>query len=239
VTLSADPSRRTERALTAAQVSLHAGEFDVALRMLDAAEAGELAEAPLARAAVLRGQIAFASGHGADAPPMLLAAANRIRPVDPDLARETYLEAWGAALFAGELTTAGALFDAASAALELPPPEVPRASDLLRDALATVTLKGRSAAAPLLRRASAAFAAPDGPVEENFRWGWLATVPANLLWDEQAWDTINARQLALARGAGALAGCRSTSPPRRSSRPGGASSPAPPPRSPRPTPWSS
>ena len=52
---------------------------------------------------LLRGQIAFASGRGGDAPPLLLKAARRLEPFDPDLARETYLTRWGAAVVAGDL----------------------------------------------------------------------------------------------------------------------------------------
>ena len=52
---------------------------------------------------LLRGQIAFASSLGGDAPPLLLKAATRLEPLDLDLARETYLNAWGAAVFAGRL----------------------------------------------------------------------------------------------------------------------------------------
>jgi DNA-binding CsgD family transcriptional regulator len=56
-----------------------------------------------------------------------------------------------------------------------------------------------------LRRAASAFAADEGPAEENFRWGWLTTVPSNLLWDDETWHAINVRQLQRAREVGALA----------------------------------
>jgi DNA-binding CsgD family transcriptional regulator len=205
VALTEDASLRAGRALAAARVSLYAGEFDVALRMVRVAEAGGVDEERHAHALLLRGQISFASGHGVDAPPVLLDAAKRLEPLDLKLARETYLEAWGAALFAGETSAAGSLLDASSAARALPPAQPAQPSDLLLDALATLRTAGRVAAAPLLRRATAAFASPDASIEDNFRWGWLATVPSNVLWDEQAWDTINVRQLGLARSAGALA----------------------------------
>jgi len=53
-----------------------------------------------ARADVLRGQIAFARGRGSDAPPLLFKAARRLEPLHVSLAREAYLEALGAAMFA-------------------------------------------------------------------------------------------------------------------------------------------
>jgi ATP/maltotriose-dependent transcriptional regulator MalT len=123
-----------------------------------------------------------------------------------ELARETYLDAWGAALFAGHLATAGSLHEVSLAARSAPAPtHPPRPSDLLLDGLATLITEGRTAAAPVLRRATSAFAAEELSVEENFRWGWLTTVPSNVLWDDESWHAINLRQLQLARDAGALA----------------------------------
>ena len=101
--LTADPARRAGRTLAAAQASLQAGAFGKALDLLATAEAGPLDELQGARADLLRGQIAFASGLGSDAPPLLLKAARRLEPLDLDLARETYLDAWHAAVFAGHL----------------------------------------------------------------------------------------------------------------------------------------
>jgi len=49
---------------------------------------------------LLHAQIAFAATRGRDAPPLLLAAAKRLEPLDATLARETYLEAFAAALSA-------------------------------------------------------------------------------------------------------------------------------------------
>ncbi|MFG1622489.1 AAA family ATPase [Kribbella sp. NPDC049227] len=205
VALTAELERRAERALTAAQVSLQAGELDAALGLLTTAETGVLDEFQRARADLLRGQIAFASGHGSDAPPLLLKAAKQLEPFNLDLARETYLDAWGAALFAGRLATAGSLLEASRAARALPPADAPRPSDLLLDGLAQLVTEGRTVAAPMLRRATGAFAAKDLSPADNFRWGWLTTVPSNVLWDDESWSTINARQLRLARDAGALA----------------------------------
>jgi DNA-binding CsgD family transcriptional regulator len=203
--LSVDPAPRVERALAAAQASLHAGAFDAALKLVATAEAGALDEFQRARADLVRGHVAFGSGLGSDAPPLLLAAAKRLEAFDMELARETYLDAWGAALFAGQLATAGGLLEVSRLAKALPPPtRAPRPSDLLLDGLATLITEGRAAAAPTLRRAANAFAAADGSAEENFRWGWLTTVPSNLLWDDEKWHAINVRQLHHAREVGAL-----------------------------------
>ena len=98
VALTADPVRQAARALAAAQVSLQAGGFGNALDLLAAAEAGPLDEFARARVGLLRGQAVFASGHTRDAATALLEAARRLEPFDLDLARETYLSAWGAAI---------------------------------------------------------------------------------------------------------------------------------------------
>ena len=204
VALTRDPARRADRALAAATAHLHAGAFDPAVGLLAAAEAGTLDEVQCARVDLLRGQIAFASNVGSDAPPLLLRAARRLEPLDGALARETYLDAWGAALFAGRLATDGGLLEVSRAARSAPPaPDPPRPSDLLLAGLATLGTDGRAAAAPMLRRASRAFAA-DAPAADNFRWGWLTTVPSNVLWDDETWHAINLRQIQLAREAGAL-----------------------------------
>jgi DNA-binding CsgD family transcriptional regulator len=56
-----------------------------------------------------------------------------------------------------------------------------------------------------LRRASHAFAAAEIPAENSFRWIALPPIPSYVLWDDESWYAINARQLGLAREAGALA----------------------------------
>jgi hypothetical protein len=66
--LTPDPARRPGRTLAAAQASLRAGAFGKALELVAMAEAGPLDELQGARADWLRGQIAFASGPGSDAP---------------------------------------------------------------------------------------------------------------------------------------------------------------------------
>ena len=101
--LTPEPSRRARRALAAAQAKHLAGAFDAALRLVAIAESGPLNELQRAQVDLLRGQIAFALSRGSDAPPLLLKAAKRLEPLDQRLARETYLEALAAAIFAGVL----------------------------------------------------------------------------------------------------------------------------------------
>ena len=206
VVLSGDPKQRVRRGLAAAQASLHAGIIGGALELLALAEASTPDELQMAHVELLRGQIAFASSMGTTAPTLLLKAAQRLERLDPELARETYLDAWGAALFAGRLASAGSLVEVSRAATSAPRPTRPlRPSDLLLDGLTTFVTEGHAAAAPLLRRATAAFADEASPGQENFRWGWMTTIPPNILWDEDSWHAISARNLKEARDAGALA----------------------------------
>ena len=196
VVLSGDPKQRLRRALAAAQASLHAGIFEGALELLALAEASTPDELQMAHVELLRGQIAFASSMGTTAPPLLLKAAQRLEQLDPELARETYLDAWGAALFAGRLASVAGLAEVSRAAISAPRPTHPlRPSDLLLDGLATFVTEGHAAAAPLLRQATAAFADEASPGQENFRWGWMTTIPPNILWDEDSWHAISARHL--------------------------------------------
>jgi len=205
VTLTVDPLRRTGRTLAAAQAGLQAGAFGKARELLAIAEAGQLDELASARVDLLRGQIAFASGLGSDAPPLLLKAAKRLEPLSVDLASETYLSAWMAAMFAGRLAGAGDLVEVSRAARALAPPaRPPRLTDLLLEALVLVVTDGAAVAAPAVRRAVSAFVAGDNAPEEDLRWGWLAQAAAIVLWDEDGWHAIAVRQTRLARQAGAL-----------------------------------
>ncbi len=204
VLLTADPARHTERILAAARASMQAGAFGKALELLAEAEAGTLDEFASARVELLQGQIVFAWDLGSDALPLLLKTARRLEPLDVGLAREAYLSAWMAALFAGRLAAGGDLPEVCRAARALPPPAEPRIIDLVLDALALIVTDGPAAAAPALRRAVSAFAGADVTAEEAFRWGWLAQAAASVLWDNDARRLLLLRQVRLARAAGAL-----------------------------------
>jgi DNA-binding CsgD family transcriptional regulator len=206
VVLTSDPEQRVRRALAAAQASLHAGMFEGALELLAVAESSAPDELQAAHVELLRGQIAFASSMGPTAPPLLLKAAQRLEHLDPELARDTYLDAWGAAFFTGRSASADSLVEVSRAARPALGSIRPlRASDLLLDGLSTLGTEGRAAAAPLLRRATDAIADETAPGQENFRWGWLSTISAKLIWDENSWQTVSARWLKEGRDAGALA----------------------------------
>jgi DNA-binding CsgD family transcriptional regulator len=204
VVLTVDPARRAERALAAAQASLQAGSFDAALGLLAAAEGGGLDELQRARADLARGQVALALG-GSDAAPLLLRAARRLEPFDLDLARETYLIAWGATVVASDLEGGRLLLGEISRAIRaLPPPSgPPRPLDLLLDGLALLTIEGRAAGIPALQQAASALV--EIAVEDVLRWGWMATAASDAVWDNEGMLATAARMLQLVRDAGALA----------------------------------
>jgi hypothetical protein len=201
VLLTADPAQHAERVLAAAQTSLQAGAFGKAQDLLATAEAGPLDELQSARVDLLRAQITFASGPGTDAPALLLKAAKRLEPLNLDLARQTYLNAWIAVSLAGRLVGTGDLLEVSRAVRALPPSRSPRPADLLLEGLALLVTDGPAAAAPVLRRVVTAFASGDVSREEGLASGWLA---AGVLWDDDAGRVIMDREVRLAREAGAL-----------------------------------
>jgi DNA-binding CsgD family transcriptional regulator len=204
--LTPEPARRAERALAAAQAKQQAGAPDAALELLAMAEEGPLDELQRARVDLVRAQIAFAVNRGSDAPPLLLRAAKRLEPLDVALARETYLDAFGAAMFAGRLATGSGLRSVATAARAAPSSsQPPRAPDLLLDGLARRFTDGYAAGAPMLKRALGAFCSKDLSKEEGLRWLWLACTTAADLWDDESWELVADRHLQLVRDAGALA----------------------------------
>ena len=201
--LTLDPARRARRALAAAQAKHQAGALDAALGLLAMAQAGPLDELQRARGDLLRAQIAFASSHGRDAPPLMLSVARQLESLDIGLARETYLEAFTAALFVGRLSPA--VLDVATAARMAPvPPDPARPPDLLLDGLALLVTEGYAAGTPALRRALLAFRDQDTSAQQGLSWLWLAERAAIAVWDDETWHILASRHVKLARDAGAL-----------------------------------
>ena len=203
--LTVDPAHRADRMLAAAQCHLQTGAFDNALGLLAAAESMSIDDFGHARADLLRGLIAAATSPST-APLELLKAAKRLEPLAVDLARQTYLDAWGAALFAGRLAGPGAsVLDVSVAASTAPRGPGSRGpADLLLDGLAALVTKGRLAAALMLRPAIRQFRDDEVSAEHWLRWGVLASSAAVTLWDFDSWEAVSTRQIEVARAAGAL-----------------------------------
>ncbi len=204
--LTVQPAARADRSLAAVGAKQAAGACDAALALLAAVEAEPLDELQRARVDLLRGQIAFALDRGRDAPALLLRAAQRIEPLDPALARETYLDALSAATFAGRLSGDVGLLEVARAARDAPsPPHPERPADLLLDGLALLITEGWAAGASTLRHALAAFRSETVSRDTALRWPWLAGLAALDLWDDESWHELAARHVRIARDSGALA----------------------------------
>jgi len=203
VEMTAEPARRTDRALSAAQAALQSGAFAEARDLLGAAGEGELDEFQRSRRDLLRAQIALSSGAGGNAAALLLRAAKQLEPLDLDLARDSYLDALSAAALAGP-AGAGARLEICRAVRALPPPARPRPVDLLLGGLALLVTEGRAAAIPTLRAAARVFVAEGHSTGERLRWGWLASAPTYAMWDNEATRTVLIRQIQLVREAGDL-----------------------------------
>jgi DNA-binding CsgD family transcriptional regulator len=204
--LTVDPRLRAGRALVAAEAKRQAGALEAALALATLAERGPLDDVQRAELDVVRGRISFASERGNEAPRLLLKAAQQLELFDVRRARETYLDAITAAVFAGRLAHEASARDVAKSALAgRRPPGPPRASDLLLEGLALLICEGAATGTEVMKQALDAFRGEDISVEERLRWSWLAARAAAFIWDYDSWDLLTARQIQFARDAGALA----------------------------------
>jgi DNA-binding CsgD family transcriptional regulator len=206
--LTPEPLGRAQRTLVAAQAKFRAGALDDALSLLAALGGDALDELDRARADLLRAQIASEQWRAADAGSLLMNAASRLESLDPELARETYLEALTGAM-ANDIEVVGGPLAVAAAARMAPAGAVPpRMVDVLLDAFAIRLTDGYAAAAPTLARALEHLLALDLSDEDGRRWLSLSGarnghVVALELWDDEALFLLEARQLQVARDTGA------------------------------------
>jgi DNA-binding CsgD family transcriptional regulator len=201
--LTPDPATRVGRCLAAAQAKLDVADVASASELLAAAELGPVDELQRARLERLGAEIVFTSRRGRDAPPLLLAAARRLEPLDEAMARETYLEAFAAAMFAGRL---GAGPDERAVAVAARTSQAGHAqgpSDLLLRALVTRFTEGYARAVEPLSLALRAVGDPDAGAADR-RWLWLACRLAEDLWDDELWHALATRAVRVARDSGAL-----------------------------------
>ena len=209
--LTPDPARRGARALAAAQAKLAAGSREAAEALLATAELTPLDELQRARLQLLRAHIAFVFARGSDAPALLVDTARRLEALDPALARETYLEALGAAMYSGRHDTDSGGLKAAQAARAAPAAPAPsRSIDFVLDGLAHRCTEGPDAGVPQLRLALEAVSneALDDH-GEVMRWLMLSPIVQSMtvfeLWDDDAFHALATRAVQLARDTGALA----------------------------------
>jgi DNA-binding CsgD family transcriptional regulator len=205
IALTADPARRTERTLAAAEASLQAGAFDATLGLLATAEPRLMDQFQRAQANLLRGHVAFASGFAGDAAELLLSAAGGLESSDLERARGAYVTAWGAAFMVAGDSGDGELLRRVCGAVRALPKSTaaPRALDLLLEGLSLLVTEGHAAAAPVMQRAAPMIT--DISVAEVLQWGWVATAASTTTWDSDGFRAICGRQVKLVRDAGAVA----------------------------------
>src|SRR5450755_3442913 len=207
--LTPEPTHRAQRLLAAAGAKRDAGDLEAALGLLVDVEAGVLDELGRARVDLLRAQIALEQRRGGDAGRLFLSAAKRLEPREPELARETYLDALAGAM-ASDVEVVGGAPAVAKAARAAPPGTAPpRTVDVVLDAFATRLTDGYAAAAPTLARALELLLAIDVSDEGVGRWfspssGRNGNIVALEMWDDAAVHLLAARQVQVARDTGAL-----------------------------------
>ncbi len=207
--LTPDPARRAQRGLAAASAKRNAGALNAATALLLAVEHGPPDARRKAEAWRLRGQLALDLQRGADAAQHLLRAARALESFDIPLARETYLEALGAAIWADGLDCSDVLIDTARAAVAAAPgPQPPRPVDVALDALALRFTEGFTAAAPSLTRALSALRRQRLD-RADADWLWVGAnnisgIIAIELFDSEARYTLDVEQVEAARATGAL-----------------------------------
>ena len=121
--LTSDPALRGSRAIAAAHAKREAAAPEAAYELLAIAEMAPLSELQRAQVARMRAQMEFVRSRGGapgalkttEAAAQLLSAAKGLDGLDDDLARETYLEALAAAMYAGRLDEPGRLEEVAHA----------------------------------------------------------------------------------------------------------------------------
>jgi DNA-binding CsgD family transcriptional regulator len=186
-------------------VSLQAGSFAAAQALLAAADAGANDKFQRACIDLARAQLAFASARGNEALTLFLAAAARLDPVDGKLARETYLDAFAAALFGGRLNEGVGMSEVAVAAraASRPPDGEAAAADLLLDALVALD-REYSTAKPACGKALQRLSGDEISPEERLRWLWQGCVVALEVWDDESASVLSQRSVEIARATGTL-----------------------------------
>lgn len=195
--LTAQPSYRGALLVSAASARAEAGSFDRVPGLLASAELWPLDPLLQAQAERLRARVAFMLRHGRDAVAPLLAAARHLEKLDSIAARDTYLLALGAAIYAGRYgdddlrRTAQAARDAGLIGDSFP--------DLLLAALVAWVLDGRRVAAPLLNEVLDTAGSP-----EHVDLVWLVTPIASEMFRIDVPGVLSEQAVKVALDTGAL-----------------------------------
>jgi DNA-binding CsgD family transcriptional regulator len=205
--LTADPRRRARLMLASAESKYDAIARHAAEAMVAAIDAGQLDDLARARLERLSARTVLAARSGSEAPRLLLRAARRLEPLSAPLARDTYLDAFAAAMIIGPHALGDSWPELARSALEASRSRESADPDsLLLRGLALQVTEGYAVAGPTLRRAVRKFLAVPVPVGDTSAALWLACRTAMNLWDDESWHQLAGRMVASARDGGALTG---------------------------------
>jgi DNA-binding CsgD family transcriptional regulator len=169
------------------------------------AAGGLVSELQRAQIDLLRAQLAFASSRGTEATSLLLAAGRRLEGLDVRLARETYLDAFAAALYGGRQNDTDSVDEVAQAARALASLENAEAdaADLLLIAFVALA-DDYAAAVPRCRAALDKLLTYPTVSERQLRWLSVGLLIALELWDDERAYALSNLYLQTARESGAL-----------------------------------
>jgi DNA-binding CsgD family transcriptional regulator len=200
VELTPDDTRRATRALSLAEAELAAGNLSTAREIVDQALPHLDDDHQHGLAMRLNGAILLAAGMPAEAADVLAAAARLLAP-HPSIARETLLDAYDAAVYAGPTQTRRVVELAQSF---LPAKAAPTVADLLLEGYVARHTAGYDHSVAPFRAAIRALASDELDPRtrlRSFRRGFIA---AGTLWDDEALLDLSTRWERLARTLGAL-----------------------------------
>ncbi len=216
--LTVDPALRASRAIAAAQAKRDAAAPEAAYELLATAELGSLSTLQHAQVVRMRAQMEFARSRAgaagaprtSEAAAQLLSAARGLETLDDDMARETYLEALTAAMYAGRLGDPGILAEVSmagrSAINRIPEPRRP--IDFLLSGMTSRIIDGPCAGSDHLRSALELWntdAQKGGGPAQPWPYPIAQESAAHELWDDAVLQRIATDMVRRARDTGALA----------------------------------
>jgi DNA-binding CsgD family transcriptional regulator len=200
--LTPDVDKRVERALEAAEVKYEAGAIDAAESLLRAVNAGQINDLQAARAERLHAQVSLSRvGPEKEAVLRLLAAADRLRQLDPSLGHAAHLEALRTGFNSGNREILSAI---AQALDESPAPKSEAIVELLVRGWGQLLEQGFPAGTELLREATLALREKPQLEESDLPLLYFTEGITKSSWDLESWEMLARRTVQLARDSGAL-----------------------------------
>src|SRR5690349_12118759 len=203
--LTPDEEHRARRMLAAAENRLAAGEAPAARALLGLA-APRLADVlARARARRLEGRSLYAAGQMPEATSVLLDAARMVQPFETRLARDTLLDAWGAAQFSGQPGAGMAEFLRAVSSVPKVADSRATVADLLLDGFAAVGERHYETGAELLGRAIRPLFAGQSMADDALPHLMAMAMAAGMLYDDSGRHQMEKRWVGELRDRGAIA----------------------------------